>query len=301
MYEHAVAVLPRIREPGMAYVIAGLGREISRGVLDRLLSEEGATLPSAIELPEEMSTEQNRRTISAVLGLPPEDPLVTLWFRVPKDFSNWMKYRYPSPPADEVRVGFEAFRDLLFGRVGPYFATQTELDSFLAIEDPTEADIERVQRFLLRQSQRVYFFDNLDKPRWAMKLYAAGVFRNPPDRIISADGTRWSARPWPEGRYLVRVAEAVPHVAVNALRELPTGNTNPIVWDHAAEAASQLPPSLARKAVRTICHGIANTVRIFPDSTFRLVKHLAEGGYKEAFDLSGYLLFVPDVGGRTDA
>src|SRR5258708_36195428 len=40
LYEQGLRLLPNIHEPGFAYFVAHAGREISRGVIQRLLSEE---------------------------------------------------------------------------------------------------------------------------------------------------------------------------------------------------------------------------------------------------------------------
>ncbi len=89
LYEQALRFLPKIAEPGIAYFVAQAGREISRGVIQRLLSEEEVPL-SVNPIHQD---EKNRSTIADVLQLPTADPRVDIWFQLPRQFSAWMKYR----------------------------------------------------------------------------------------------------------------------------------------------------------------------------------------------------------------
>lgn len=117
LYEQALRFLPKIAEPGIAYFVAQAGREISRGVIQRLLSEEEIPL-SVNQIDQD---QKNRSTIADVLQLPTADPRVDIWFQLPRQFAAWMKYRESGPPSEEVKGAFEQLSSLLFGRIGPYF------------------------------------------------------------------------------------------------------------------------------------------------------------------------------------
>lgn len=293
LYESAVRLLRRIEEPGMVYLLAHAGRELSRGVVRRLLAEEGVALPLNAE--DIAADEKNRGTIAQVLQLPPQDPRVSLWFYLNRQFTDAVHYRHPSPSPLDLGIAFDEMGGLLFGRIGPYFATQAELDSLLAIEHPTPDDVERLQRNLLRPAQRRYFFGRLDHPGWAKPLADAKVFGNPPERVVDPETGAWSTRAWPEGEYLARVAGMDPETVVQVLREIPKDLENPAVWNLVAEAASSMPPDFARRLVTPLTKALKHAPAIiYPEAVARLIAHLAKDGRKEAFKLADYLLFVPD-------
>jgi hypothetical protein len=258
-----------------------------------LLADEGIALP--VDPADIAKDDKNRGTIAQVLQLPTQDPRVSLWLYLHRQFSDAVHYRDPGPSAAELRVAFDELGGLLFGRIGPYFATQAELDALLAIEQPTPDDVERLQRNLLRPAQRRYFFSRLDHPGWAKPLADAKVFGNPPERVVDPETGAWSTRAWPEGEYLVRVAGAVPGTVVQVLREVPENLENPVVWNIVAEAACAVPPDFACRLVTLLTKALEHAPAIiYPEAVARLIAHLAADGRKEAFKLAEYLLFVPD-------
>jgi hypothetical protein len=272
---------------------------VSRGVVRRLLAEEGTVLP--LDTDDIAADAKNRSTIARVLQLPPQDPRVSLWFHLHRQFASAVHYHEPGPSSTEVRTAFDELGGLLFGRIGPYFATQTELDALLSIEHPTPEDVDRLQRNLLRPSQRRYFFSRLSHPGWATPLANAGVFGNPPERVVDPESGSWSTRAWPEGEYLVRVAGEASETVVQVLRELPEDLQNPAVWKLVAEAGCAVPPNLARRLVPLLTKALTHTPAIiFPQVVTRLIAHLATAGQKEAFQLAEYLLFVPDAPPETE-
>lgn len=290
MYVHAVQLLARIEDPGIAGFVAQAGREISRGVLRILTAEAGSAALEDIEATGD--SPGNRAAIAKALQLPPNDPRVQQWFRLPADFSTWMKFRQPGPPAQDVREAFERFSSLLFGRVGPYFATQAELDSLLAVSTPTASDVVRLQQLLLRPAQRAYFFSRVPAA-WAPALAAAGAFKNPPDRTVDRASGTWTATPWPEGQYLVRIAGEASDTVSEAIKALSPGIQNPVVWEVAASAGRTLPVESASWLVKLLGKGLANSPVVFTDAFVDLVSHLAKERREEAFALARHLCAVP--------
>ena len=152
LYVHGLALLDQIAEPGVPYLIAHAGRELSLGIL-RLLTVMSDPL-SEEKIARIAEGEKHRAEIAPVLQLPPEHPLVTTWLQVHRTFARNTHYQQPRPDPEEIRVAFERLGGLLFGIIGPYFETQDELDALLAIESPSQADTERLTRCLLRPMQR---------------------------------------------------------------------------------------------------------------------------------------------------
>src|SRR5207253_11363247 len=145
--------------PGAAYLIAHAGRELSRSVINLLAGPDSSLFRTVTdEIPD---NEKNRLTIGTILQLPPGHSLVTKWFQVHSTFVRSVHFQQPSPSAVDVRTAFLYLSDLLFGRLGPYFATHTQLDVFLRIDVPDQATVDRVRPLLARPTQRHYFFKNL--------------------------------------------------------------------------------------------------------------------------------------------
>lgn len=290
LYEQALRFLPKIAEPGIAYFVAQAGREISRGVVQRLLSEQELSLPIA-QIDQD---EKNRSTIAHVLQLPMADPRVDIWFQLPRQFSAWMKYRESGPPSEEVKDAFEQLSSLLFGRIGPYFSTQAELDSLLQIERPTAADVRTLQTHLLRPAQRQYFFGQLQNPLWAKPLAEAGVFSNPPDLMPTADPNKFLYRPWPEGIYLARIAPSDAPLVLSAFERIPSGLKNPMVWNAVPDAALQLPADSACTFVGKLKEALeSGSTNFFAEKIVKITGTLALAGKQEAFVLANHLMWVP--------
>lgn len=299
LYRLGLALLPRIPEPGVSYVIAHIGRELSRGVVN-LLSGSGVALHNdgAAEIPD---NERNRVAIGTVLQLPPSHPLVTKWFRLHSTFARSVHFRQPGPNAENVRSAFLELSELLFGRIGPYFATHAQLDALLSIDEPDDTTVERARPMLARPVQRQYFFNTLARAGWLEPLAAAGQFSDPPEMIDLGDG-RWHIPQWPEGEYLVKMASHAPERVTEIFLKLPKNLKNPVIWSTVARAAIELPATLANRLIGHLESALKNpvvswfTLRVIP-----VVRKFAEERQKGAFRLAASLLWVneqPSSGGQ---
>jgi hypothetical protein len=286
LFTRGIGLLDEIGEPGVAYLVAHAGRELSNGVIRSLASD---VQPVADEEGNVASDERNRLVIAPVLGLPPEHPLVSAWMRVQRRLVKQVHYRPGGPDPRRVREAFEALVDMLYGRVAPYFTTQTELDGLLAIRNPAPTDLERLRRVLLRPAQRAYFFDRLAHPGWLEPLAAEGVFANPPEAVREPDG-RWRWRAWPEGEFLVRVAGAESAAVGRVLMAIPAELQNAAVWAAVGRAAAQLPQPHARPLVRRVMAALNRTGVQAGEVLLKLAVHLAHLGDLEAFKVARSLL-----------
>ena len=291
LYERGLALARQIDQPGNAYIVAHVGRELSRGVLQLLGLEVAAE-----DLESVSSDERNRPRIAEALGLETDDPRVDEWFHLVRQFVSAVHWRFGGPQSIAVREAFERFTSLLYGRVAPYYVTEAELDALLEVETPTGEHAKRLRDLQLRLGQRNYFFGQLRNPAWVECLAAKGFFKSPPGRQVDADGS-WSAKPWPEGNYLVLAAAEEPAAVVEVLTSIPVANDNPVVWDIVAKAGRHLPPDLGACIVPSLTNALktvpATSARIFSESVVDLLVSLAETEQKEAaFDLAAYLLRV---------
>ena len=295
LYERGLALARRIDQPGTAYMVAHVGRELSRGVVRLLLRDEGLEV-TAEDLESVSSNERNRPPIAKALGLEPDDPRVDEWFFLVGLFSGNLKWQSGGPKSDTVREAFERFTSLLYGRLAPYYVTEAELDALLEVETPTREHAKQLRDLQLRHGQRNYFFQRLRNPGWVKYLAAEGFFTSPPGRQENVDGS-WSPRPWPEGNYVVLAAADEPAAVLEVLNSVPLTNDNPFVWDVVAKAGRQLHPELAACVVPSLTNALktvpATSARIFSESVVDLLVRLAETEQKEAaFDLAAYLLRV---------
>jgi hypothetical protein len=291
LFERGLTLADETDEPGVRYLVAHVGRELSRAVISALTGE--TLVASRRDVDESEMGERFRRKVAAALNLPETDPHVAGWFRSHQALVAGAHWRRSPPSEGEIRSSFTALVGLLFGRIAPYFDTQAELDRLLQIAAPAPADVERLTRCTSRYTQRQYFFNRLAAPGWLRPLAQVGLFRNPPDRKVDEDGS-WSIQSWPEGEALARLAAGAPEVAVTEFLALPMNNTNPAVWKSVAAAALALQPADASRLVPLLIHALMNAPPVlFPESVVHVIRMLAGAGDRDAaFRLTEALLFV---------
>jgi hypothetical protein len=286
-------LLEDLSKPGMCFFVAHAGRELANGV-ERILAGEdiGAAPPPTEEQVAENET--NRARIASMLAVPPDHALVTAWFRVRRVFSASCHFgSKPSPP--KVRQTYIEFSELLYGLVGPYFDTHSELNELAAIENPGPQDVERARRLLLRPQQRLHFFSKLAHPGWLEPLAREGMFKSPPPRLVRPDGS-WALQGWPEGQYLLRVAAAEPERVTEILLALPKGNDNPAVASCLIDAAVKMPGPLASRLVATVIAALKyETGSLIASDAIGFVRYLAQEGQTAAFRLADALLWFRSV------
>ena len=286
LYEHGIRLMDQIHHPGNVYLLAHCGRELSKGVLQLLLDDEGLEVSV-----QELGTDHQSR-IARALSLPDNHPRVNAWYEVHRHLTNDVHWRRPGPSADVVRGAFARFSSLLYGLVAPYFATERELDSLLETKLPTARHARRLHDLQLRLGQRNYFFERLKNSAWVKPLADAGFFSNPPARQVNPDQS-WSTVEWPEGNYLVEAAEGAPDAVADVLEEIPRSNDNPAVWGVVARTSQRLPPDLAVRVVPLLTNALATVpARFFSESVVDLAVTLAGAERSEAIELAAYLLYV---------
>ena len=142
----------------------------------------------------------------------------------------------------------------------------------------------------------IYFFDNLKSAKWIEPLRERGFFKVPPDtlqedppktilEIAPESGTMMvSFPPWPESRYLARVAGVAPDCVLKVMLELAFTDNASVRID-LAEAACAMPASLAAKWARREAKWVAKQKYLYlllPDRLGKLVTHLVKGEETQA-------------------
>jgi hypothetical protein len=297
LFERGLSLADEIEQPGVRYLVAHIGREVSRATISSLTGE---TTVEPMPVADDAERDSRfRKKIAAVLDLPEAHPNVAAWFRSHQVLVGGVHWRHPTPSASVVRESFLTLGGLLFGRIAPYFDTQAELDQLLQIQAPTIEEAERLQRCTVRYTQRRYFFTRLSEAGWLPQLAAAGFFRNPPDRLMHADGS-WSIQQWPEGDALARLAGSAPEVAISEFATVPRVNQNPAVWKAIVVAALAMTPADALRQIPLMVHGLKSAPPVlFQRSVIEVIERLAEAGHRDAaFGLTDALLFVRGASAR---
>jgi len=146
-----------------------------------------------------------------------------------------------------------------------------------------------------------HFFDQLQNPEWIVPLQKHGFFKSPPS--IVKDEARGSIQlpPWPESRYLARMAPHSPLLIRDIVKEIPS-NGNSLVYTDLAEAALAMPPDTAATLIDQAMQWskAIDRLTLLPQKLTALAVHLAIGGkIKEALKLANELLTLsPDPRGE---
>ena len=152
---------------------------------------------------------------------------------------------------------------------------------------PTSAELARLDALAARPENRAYFFDRLQNPEWVSALSDRGSFGAPPPPMpADQPGHVWFP-PWPEGRYLARMAPSASAAVARVLSE-HSRSDNPAVTRLALEAFGALPDeeilTLAPKALEWIkrpddCAGsVADRAEHFADEATLAIRRMLEVG-----------------------
>jgi len=141
----------------------------------------------------------------------------------------------PRPPESDdkwVAVFYELERDLI-AISRPSQENLDELDRLLAEANramndwtaPSGSELAQLKVLATRGENREYFFDRLQNPKWVSALAAEGAFDDPPEPLQADEPGYVQFPPWPEGRYLARMAPVEPDVVAAVLeKSRPSGN-----------------------------------------------------------------------------
>lgn len=292
LFREGIALSERVDEPGIPFMLAHAGRELSLGLV-RMLSDVAPGLTEE-ELERLAENETNRVGIAGMLGVEPDHPTVTTWFQTQLTLVRAAHYRANAPSGPAVREAFQALSALAFGLVGPYFSTHAEIEQLLLVARPDETELATVRGLLLRPIQRHHFFTSLQHSTWLCPLDEAGFFRAP--GLAHNDDRTERPRPWPEGEYLVTAATAEPELVTEILQRIGPENHNPLVWDVVIRAALTLPPELGERLVRPIIRAARSSspTQFYSHRLIDLARVLALAGKAEAFKLAACVLDLVD-------
>lgn len=171
---------------------------------------------------------------------------------------------------------------------------------------PTPEQVARAVALLGHVEQYRYFFDRLENPLWLEPLAERGFFKRPPAPVKEEARGSVGFPPWPESRYLARMAKLA-EVQENALKiavDIPD-TENVRVHEDLTDLALVLPVAMAARLVPNAKKWTESPYQLLlAEKLGALVGHLARGGeVDEALDLARALLAVlpdPRAGSDTD-
>jgi hypothetical protein len=202
------------------------------------------------------------------------------WMRLRQFFLSVAHYGH-RPTEDEFREKVAELENFLFTRLVPRpdvdFST---LDELLKVDPANSPDV--VEKACIEvhknRANYDYLFEKVPTSGWLMALAGRGFFRRPQPPVEVDDGTLLP--PWPESRYLVRVANNEPTLAQSiadlACSTEATYNTS--VHYDLLKIALALPPRLAVRLVPRVRSWVRAPFRGLVDYEIQdLIVHLANG------------------------
>ncbi len=162
---------------------------------------------------------------------------------------------------------------------------------------PTPDQVSRALVQLGQDAHRRYFFDRLSNPEWIAALRDKGVFRHPPKLVRDDAKGTVAIPPWPEARYLARMATLEPSLVRDVIAEVPDeGNVS--VYEDFADATVAMPPEVSVTLIEKAKKWAQAPYQfLLSEKLADLGVKLAEAGFQEpALDLFRALLRVlPDA------
>ncbi len=187
-------------------------------------------------------------------------------------------------------LAFERFLIVISKRAQENIADLDELlreanSRMSARTPPNDAQLDLLQAQAARQENRAYFFDRLENPEWVKPLAERGYFDAPPGSVHNREQGTIRFLPWPEGRYLARMAPIAPDAVLAVLEALPPSD-NPVSTRTALRIVEELPDShVARLAPKVLeWLGVRLDGRFwhqFADEAAAVISHLARIGEVE--------------------
>jgi hypothetical protein len=157
---------------------------------------------------------------------------------------------------------------------------------------PTAEQLQKVAALGLRPEGRAYFFDRLDNPLWVAPLAEGGFFADPPGPEPAGEPGYVRFPPWPEGRYLARVAPSAPD-DVLAVIQAQARVDNPVVTRQLLEVALTLPDDGFRTVAPQMIDWLGgSSVEFFADEAASAIVRLLQIGETTAGLEAAAVLFA---------
>ncbi|HDN19654.1 MAG TPA: hypothetical protein ENF46_00985, partial [Candidatus Acetothermia bacterium] len=160
---------------------------------------------------------------------------------------------------------------------------------------PTPEQVDQAVALLVYAEHYRYFFDRLENPEWLEPLWDKGFFKHPPQPVWDEGEGTIRFPPWPEARYLARMAKHKPELVAKIIRDMDD-TENASVQSDLVDAALVMPPEISATLVEKVLKWAEAPCLLLPEKLGALMSHWAKGGkIREALRLASVLLDVlPD-------
>src|SRR5208283_333210 len=156
---------------------------------------------------------------------------------------------------------------------------------------PTPEEVASAVALLSHAEQYRYFFDRLENPRWIAPLSAKGFFLKPPALIRDDPTGPLRFPPWPESRYLARMAKIAGDEVLGVILRIPNTD-NVLVQEDFLDAALAMPAALAVKLLPAVKLWVQSKFLLYlPEKVASLAVQLGREGFvDEALDVMSSLM-----------
>lgn len=235
--------------------------------------------------------ERNVRLILRGLDIPEDSDVAQAWLDIPGGDNplargahrRRLTVRRMDEEFENLWRNFKRILSVVLDRFEAHYLPVFDvLDELLEKDRPNSADLTILLGRVPNNAVTLnYFFTNLEHSGWLEPLRQEGVFNDVPPPVEAGDeegGIRFP--PWPQGRYLARMATEDPETVRDIIREVPR-TENPAVYHELGDVLLELPQeiqsSLVDEAVRWL--GQEHVSAVLPNKLAKAVVELAEGGY----------------------
>lgn len=247
---------------------------------------------------------QGIAAILTALGIPASDPVAEKWLEQAGTYhlrAHRRRLADPAPVSSAYVQFFDDFQgilDYVLDKMEANFATVIATLDQLAVKAPATAnDV----TFLLTSVPQDFvalgrFFERIADPSWLPLLQCAGLFALPPEPELHDDNTV-GFPPWPQLRYLVRMATVRPEEVTEIARAIPSTD-NADVNSGIVDIGRALPVAHAAQLVPRLAATLETRYRIgFPMRLAELIGTFIEAeDHPSALALTRALLsFEPPV------
>jgi hypothetical protein len=307
-YRDACRLIEQSDLQSTTHIVSHLLREIEsplRDVLQPIASPTKKKGKTSESLGDAHSDEI--RTILDALEINENNPIGKAWLRLPGKNNQYGLHKRahrralgsPRELDDEFRDFWNEFNlvlDLVLDRFeSRYLESHRILDGLLAKTIPTRTDVQLLVNSVPNNEVSFrYFFEKLDNSDWLPLFKEAGLFHHPPEPQRDAKAGTVAYPPWPQSRYLARIARVESTFVKEMVAEIALGldeKGNVTIRQDLLDVALALPPETTKAFVPKAKLWVEPPHLLIADKLADVVVHLAEGGCVDAaLDLATAIL-----------
>lgn len=285
-----------------AHLVGHCLREIEsaiRQVYLPLAKSGFADQPERSDESSSMNQKEQIRVILGLLGIQENTPEAKAWFEF-ADKLHGIAHRRGLDvprPVSEIKEFWESSQlllQILLRALREKFLLWIEiLDQLLKKPRPAKEDLKRLsQEVPNNRVARQHFFDRLENPEWLEPLWKRGFFKHPPQPERNEEEGTVRFPPWPEARYLARMAKCRPELVAQIIREMDSTDNAAVISD-LVDVLLAIPANISAGLVEKAKQWAECPYLLVPEKVGQFIAYLANGGKaEEAMGIARILLEV---------